>query len=80
MTFRPTPPIQYLRPSDRRAIIAALGTVPHGERWAIALAPALARMLHDGGGLGPDPLFVGGVPMIIDPGLAPLRWELRKLS
>lgn len=80
MPNRPTPMIvSSLRPRERREILAALKRVPRGQGWAIALAPALARMLHDARCTEHDGLFVGGVPMVIDRRLAPLGWEVRKV-
>lgn len=64
------------RAAARREILDAIARRDAAnERFVLALAPELARFLY-----GYDPeagaRFVG-VPMVIDPFLAPLGWQLR---
>lgn len=66
------------RSAARSEILAAIQERSDaGERLVLALAPELARFLY---GYDPEPgaRFVG-IPMVIEPFLAPLGWQLRRL-
>lgn len=66
-----------LRASARQELVEALARVRKTDgRCVLVLAPEHARLVY---GYDPEPgtKFLG-LPMTVDPAIAPLRWELRR--